>query len=179
VVAKRQEDEEQSVGLRKLARESLAESDDNWDAALVRMRTRLAEDRRLYDRLIDPLIDDACWAAIRYESREVRRLMPGGDRFIRNPDGGREGLLLLAQENARSLLHFPLRGGKKLGDADKKAVLTEAEHYSKTSRTLGVRGRWLALVAEAMGNAPTVADELGDGELVRLLRQAEEESGGH
>jgi hypothetical protein len=85
MVAKRQEDEEQSVGLRKLARESLAESGDNWDAALVRMRTRLTEDRKL----------------------------------------------------------------------------------------------WLALVAEAMGNAPTVADELGDDALLRLLARAEEESGGH
>jgi hypothetical protein len=71
---------------------------------------------------------------------------------------------------------FPLPGGKPLGEAVADEVAEAANAYLRTAADAGEKGRWLALVRQALGNnRKPVSAVLSETTLWDLRRQAEQE----
>jgi hypothetical protein len=159
-----------SVGLADLARRALAEEDGDEAKALLAMRRYLREDKKLYDRLIEPMIDDRCDAALRHIRRDGRRALL---TLVQNPPANADQLM---EALGRTLLDMPLPGKPKtrMGDAT-SADLQETAQYCRThERTWGWNARWMELIDEAKHPDKKVADSLTHADLERLRKRAEE-----
>lgn len=161
--------DETSIGVVKLAREAVYECDGDRDAALVLLRKWIDDDRALFERLIDPLIDDALANAIRRVATDDRSSL----RLVAaNPDKGAAGIVAMVE---RTLLDFPMPRGKRLGDATPAEVSEAAEYYRARERFNRQEARWYELVFEAMQGGSRVEAVLSHDALARLRRLAEEE----
>lgn len=145
------------VGLRALAREALEESDGDRTRALLLLGTRIREDRALYERFVDPLIDDALDDAIGGALREERRPFRNND-MVRSDNT--VGLTALGAFHARTLLDFPLPGsGLPLGDATHGELDLAIATYRPTIRTMTIDSRWLAGIIERLPEGKTVRQQ--------------------
>lgn len=182
---------ETSVGLSRLAFEALARANGDWDKAMLILRTMVIDDRMAYERLIEPLIEDGLWTAIRNaahkQRRSMRRQMVADPpvslpiraeqrtvtvRPVPNPDRGAAGLIAMVE---RTLHDYPLPGGKRMGDATPTDILDTATYYRRAESTNRREARWFELIHEAMHGGSCVEKVLPVGMLERLRRQVEEE----
>lgn len=128
-------------------------------------------DRALRDALLEPLIASACYDAIRKVSITERRSVwkPGGEKIVKGKTHGSARVIQLAAGN---LLMFPLPGGKKLGDANRKEISAAASFYLGQSNDMGHKARWLQLIAQSVPANQKVSDVLTDKRLRELQREA-------
>lgn len=159
------------------AREALTQAEGDWALAAQIMREWVEEDAELREALTEPLLAKAIWAAISSCARTDRTKFHAhatathADRTTTD-----DGLTLLANDHFDSLLLFPLRGGKPLGQATREEVLESAEFYLAQAKTNAIRGRWLNAVAARMNESKTVLQhkkQLNDEVLRQLLAAAE------
>ena len=143
----------------------------------VREATRMLEEavrqsRRLRDLLLEPLISNACYDAIRAQVRVDRRDVWKAPVVKLVPsNSGVTGSFRVAQLSAGTLLMFPLPGGLRLGEATRSEVVEAAGFYASQASDMAHKSRWLMLVAQCVPEDKTVGDVLTDKRL-RDLQEA-------
>jgi len=163
------------------AMEALRETQGDRVKAAALFRQWVEEDEALYRELLEPLVNDAIWQAIRLAGRvmrtEVWSVQPLPSE--RGPRGSVAGLVAMAETRMQSLLDdFRLPSGIALGDATIEHVVAAAMFYHGQARGNKVKARFLDLVGAAMGNAKQVRDRLSDKKLRDLQARAEQEEDG-
>lgn len=184
MVARRQDDEP-SIGLGKLALRALEETAGDWDSALVLLATWVRE-----TDILDAIIEDACYNAIRHAGAQMRQRINTAVRHdsspaapaargavvsftrpVPNPDRGAAGI----EANVMAdLLCYPLPGGKPLGEATPADLRAALDFYRAQARGHLLMVRRLELVLTALGSGSRVDKTIPLNALERLWRQAEE-----
>lgn len=179
------EAEEPSISLTKMALHALEEAAGDWDSALVLLTTWVRE-----TDLLDTIIEDACYNAIRHAGAQMRRCINTAVRtdyaptlpasrgavipFARpapNPDRGAAGIEANVMADLR---YFPLPGGKPLGEATPADLQAAIDFYRAQAHGHLLMVRRLELVLTAMGGGSRVDKTIPPSALERLWRQAEE-----
>ncbi len=182
--------EESSYGLTKLAGIALDDVGGDWDKAILVLRAMVLDDRPTYERLIEPMIDDGLWSAIRSAAQKQRQAFrraahePPAPLPLRpeqahpappkakKADYGTLGIVAMVE---RTLHNYPLPGGKRLGDATPADILGAANYYRRMETTNRHEARWFELIHEAMHDGSCVEKTIPHAVLERLRRQADEE----
>lgn len=173
MVANERDDQDTTpAGLAKLAREAMDECHGDRDAAVALLWSWFREDRALYERLIEPLIEDGLYAAVGKVDRDTRAHLRVVGRVAPNPDRGAAGIAAMVE---RTMLDWPLPGGKRLGDAGPADLLHAARYYRTQEASARRDARWYELIHEAMHGGSRVEAVLSDAALARLRQRAEEE----
>ena len=151
------------------ARAAFASADGDVREATRRLEEAVRANRRLRDELTEPLIAEACYAAVRRQCRSARQSVWRTSRrelTRRHVDGARRVL-----RHAETLLAFPLLGGRHLGEAQREEITAAAEFYAAQAGDMAIKARWLQLVAQSLPKGRKVADVLTE-ERLRELREA-------
>jgi hypothetical protein len=164
--------------LRTLIRDCLAESDGEQEAAHKKIMRKLKSDEMLFQSIIWTLVSSMVKRLMAEHTQHERFVSwnraPTQDiKSLPSPEAKRElieGAKLVAID---SLLSFPLRLGKPLGEAKKAEIESESEWYLKYAKSFGLRYRWFHLIAKALpDNKTKVKTVLDDKDLKRLQRRA-------
>ncbi len=151
----------------KVAKAALKAAGGDVVKATRIMAGQVRSDKNLFRVVADPLIDNACYDAIRAQVRAVRGIVwtaPGYDK------GGKgERVKALARSN---LMMFPLLHGKLLGQGSMVEVLETAEFYVKQGNDMQHKASWLKLIARAMGGNDIVSNVLTEKRLMELKDRA-------
>lgn len=159
---------------------STAEIDSLTDAARIALATADGEVRRATDLLYERAMTDqafldhhfreairtACYAAVSGCVRQERRAVFAMPQPT-SPER-RAQINALASGSIRSLMDFPLPGGKRLGDATRGEVSEAADAYGKQARDMAWKSRWLGHIAQSLPDGKRVADVLTDERLEEL-----------
>lgn len=153
------------------ARAALDAASGDVREATRAMETKVRQDRRLRDDLTDPLIANACYAAVTAQCRVERRKVwsPPAEKLVASRVTGAHRVVQLA---TGTLLMFPLPGGKKLGEATRDEIGIAASFYDAQATDMGTKARWLRLVAQSVPGDKTAADVLTDKRLRELQEAA-------
>ena len=76
------------------------------------------------------------------------------------------------EANHSRLMEMPIFGGKPIGGATPTEVFASAERYESLAKDSGHKARWQRAVAEAAGNAETIAQALSEARLAVLWEEA-------
>lgn len=149
--------------------------------AAAAMERAVRSDPKLRDALTDPLIAGACMDAVRRVVHEVRRTIWSGPSepviVSKAPVVDvAEQSARVAQLAAGTLMMFPLPGGKRLAEATREDVSKAAGFYDSQSRDMGVKARWLFLIAQSVPAGKTVAEALTDKRLRELQTEAQRDA---
>lgn len=144
------------------AADALQAADGDVRKATEAMLAAVRKSRRLRDALTEPLLETACYAAITAQCRKQRSRIWTPPNYSEAGNGDRVIAL------ARTLLDFPLPGGRRLGDATRAEVVDAARFYTSHAEDMAHKARWLARVAEAVPDGQRVADALDEARLARL-----------
>jgi hypothetical protein len=171
----------------KLAREAMAECNNNRIQAVALYKRWLDDDPALRALLAPSFEDDAIAADVNGVDSATRRQLrvlairsapdhPAQKRQA-NPDKGAAALtaILQMQRDDPDFHQWPLPGGMLLGEATPADVLLGAKFYAESAHTSRVNQRFLELVHEHMHGGTCVAKVLSHAALLRLRRRAEEE----
>lgn len=155
------------------ARKALADAGGDVRVATRAMEAVVRANRRLRDDLTEPLLSNACYAAVTAQCRVERRKVwtPPAERLVANRTTGSHRVVQLA---TGTLLMFPLPGGKKLGEATRDEIAEAAQFYETQASDMSVKARWLRLVAQSVPGDQKAADVLTD----RRLRELQEAARG-
>jgi hypothetical protein len=146
-----------------LASECLKTTGNNNDAARELLRSRAMKDAKVRDVLIGYAIDGLIRASI-IRTRSMIWTPPKPKNDIRT-------IVAVEMRINKSLLGFPLPGGKLLGEATKTEVLEAAQFYQSQGRDMMAKAAWLNAIAKAMGNSKFVAKALDDERLAALKEE--------
>lgn len=146
--------------------EALVGADGDVKAATAVLLKKVRQSRQLRDALTEPLLEQACYNAITAQCRRQRRQIWTPPNYEAGGNGDRVIAL------ARSLLDFPLPGGRRLGEATRDEVVDAARFYAAQADDMTHKARWLARVAEALSDAQCVADALDEARLAELQKEA-------
>jgi len=141
-----------------VARDCLRKAKGDWKKADALFKRELARDQGLYDELVGPLVDAAVWTAISKAGRDERQKFKVSGLTV-GPDNT-NGLNEIAQKYADDWLSYPMRGGKRLGDASKDDLLQEIEMhelFASENKTMAV---FYGRILKRMGRAKQVKDKL-------------------
>ena len=154
------------------ARRALDDAKGDAREATRMLVEAVRQSRRLRDALLDPLISNACYDAVRMQIHVDRRQAwrPPAEKLVPSRSGV-TGSYRVVQLAAGTLLMFPLPGGKKLGDATRSELAAAADFYANQSADMGHKSRWLRLVAQSVPEDKTVSDVMTDARL-RELQEA-------
>ena len=161
-----------------LIRKCMANADGDWERAHKQVMRKLRADEVMFRSVV--------WTIIASMIRRMIAEFVQRERFIswnrapahsiKNlpPPQARRELIEGAKLTAvDSLLSFPLRLGKPLGEAKRLDIESEEEWYLKYAKSFGLRYRWFHLIALALPNNKTkVKAVLDDNDLKRLQRRA-------
>lgn len=158
------------------AKHALNDADGDAQAATKLMEGWVREDAKLREALTEPLIAGACYDAVRAQVRTDRATVWTPPRTASGPTATAEAkagqssrVVSLAKGN---LLMFPLPGGKALKDATRKEISDAADFYEKQADDMGVKARWLRLVAQSITGKKSVGEVLDDDRLRELQTEA-------
>lgn len=162
------------------ARRALDDAEGDVKAATAMLELAVAEPGPLRDALLEPLIAQACSAAIGREIAWRRRGIWTGQK---SRHAGKSTPQEIQRQTSRvvslaagTLLMFPLPGGKALGQATRTEIAAAAEFYGRQAADMGSKSRWLQLIAQSVPDGKTVSDVLSDKRLRELQREAQNES---
>jgi hypothetical protein len=130
--------------IHELATYCLKQAKSDLRKATQLMETAVHENSEFRRLLTDPLIRTACYDHLRSVCRAKRGYIWFSENWEESGNGGR---LLSA---GRTLLDFPLPGGKPFRDATKEEIQGAAEFYEIQATTLGARGAWLRAASQKM-----------------------------
>jgi hypothetical protein len=154
--------------IRDVARECLEICNGDVADATKEMIGRVHRSRGLRDALTAPLIDGACYDAIRSEQHANRRVIWNTTNKSGEDPGERFRKFATA-----SLMDFPLLNGKRLGDAEREEVSGTQKFYEAQSRSMGVRAAWLRLILVKLPPHKKVGDVLTEKQLLAMQVAAE------
>lgn len=160
------------ITIADVARKALEDAGGNVDKATEMFEAAVRQSRALRDQLTEPLIAEACRAAVRKEVREERRtvwVVPTAKPAQVDVKAQADRVVQLA---AGTLAMFPLPGGKRLGEATREEISTAAEFYGRQAADMGAKARWLRLIAQSVPDGKKVGDVLSDARLRELQQEA-------
>lgn len=160
--------------LKQLAKACLSKAHNDIPEATTRMVTTISRDDRLYKALMDPLLREACYTIISGERRQQNGIVwrthqPTAEEV-------RKGMTAAAEGTMRTLYDWCLPNGTALGDATHDDLMEGYEKYSSQSKDMGIKAKWLHLVAQHVHGRQVVRKALTLDQLDALRRQA---SNGH
>jgi hypothetical protein len=164
-----------------LAASSMDAAKGDVAKAAAAMEKAVRGDPVLREALTDPLIAGACMDAVRRIMREDRRTIWSGPSEpivigkVPQADAAAQSARV-AHLAAGNLLAFPLPGGKRLADATREDVSKAAGFYDSQARDMGVKARWLSLIAQSVPAGKTVAEALTDKRLRELQQEAQRDA---
>ena len=91
-------------------------------------------------------------------------------------DDNVEGLYHLAHKGMREFLDFPLPGGGRLGDADKDLLDAARLVFQRNAHGSYINELWLGLIGKKLHKGKIVSDQFDQKQLLKLKKQAENES---
>lgn len=141
-----------------ISRYCLEDGDGDVAKATEQMSALVRKDKSLFQQLMWPLIDNACYDAIRAECRSQRR------KIWETPRYTEDNILVVASTRLMDLI---LPGGLTLGQAHRKDLLTAAEFYDRQAENMAHKGRFLSAIAEKL-NGKRVNRVLNEGDLCEL-----------
>lgn len=147
-----------TVAVPQTSRQCLLEAGGDVTKATNRMSAIIRDDKALFQQLMWPLIDNACYDAIRQECRLQRRKIWETPRYTEDN--------ILAVASTR-LMDMILPGGLKLGEAHKNDLLDAAEFYDRQAENMAHKGRFLSAVAGKL-NGKRVNRALDEEQLCEL-----------
>lgn len=153
-----------------IAAEELDRAKGDVFAATLAMAARIDADDHLFRLLMRPLLRQACGQAVSQVCRHRRRVIWHPPQRTRKETSDAVG------GAARGvLMSFPLPGGKPIADAKFAEVQHASELYLRQGQDMIGKGRWLALVAQALQRRPNdlVRDVLTEQKLRKLRSQVE------
>jgi len=156
-----------------VAAEALTKAKGDVVKATDIMIRRVEKDLTLYRLLMDPLVKSACYDAVRQQCRSDRRVIWLAKQPT--PAAHQNGVVALAAGTRNTLLDFPLLGGLKLRDAMRGDVEKTAEFYGQQSTDMGVKAKWLTLIANSLPPKKRVGQVLTAERLEALKQRAEHE----
>ena len=173
------EKSEKRDSMSSIARWAMGEADGEWKSALRRGLSFLKRNPKIEHECIRM----ALWDCIRYVSAIERTLSWEFDNGKDAGDGAsgeedmsenrRAALSLSAMANLKALYDYPLRDGKKLGDAldaDLEVEETWSGHIAKVN---GIRARWYGMIrAKLPDKETTVRQAMTEEELREMQRLA-------
>lgn len=155
------------------AKAALANANGDARLATQKLEEAVRKDRVLRDQLLEPLISNACYDAIRAQcGRERRAVWKAPVEKLVPKRGGPTGTVRVVQLAAGTLLMFPLPGGKHLGDATREDIAKAASAYASQSEDMAVKARWLQLVLQSLPEGKKVGEVLTDKRLRELQKEA-------
>lgn len=155
------------------ARRALDDAKGDAREATRMLVEAVRQSRRLRDALLDPLISNACYDAVRAQIHIDRRnaWRQPAEKLVPSRSGV-TGSYRVVQLAAGTLLMFPLPGGKKLGDATREDITAAASFYETQSADMAHKSRWLRLVSQHIEDGKTVGDVMTDKRLRELQEEA-------
>lgn len=164
------------------ARSAMDRAKGDLTAAAVAMEAAVRQDAKLREALTEPLLAGACMDAVRRIMHERRRSIWSGPK-----DSGIVGRTppavdvagqasRVAQLAAGTLLMFPLPGGKRLAEATRDDVTKAAGFYDAQAKDMGVKARWLSLIAQSIPADKTVGEVLTAKRLKELQAEAQRDA---
>ena len=173
------EKSEKRNSLDSIARWAMNEADGDWKSALRRGLSFLKRNPKIEHDCIRV----ALWDRIRYVAMLDRRDAWTFDNGNGAGDGAsgeedmsdsrRAALSLSAMTAVKSLYKYPLREGKKLGDARDADVEIEEEWSGHIARVNGIRARWFGMIrAKLPDKETTVREAMTEQELRDMQRIA-------
>lgn len=113
--------------------------------------------------LAESVMEAAAFAAVTKVQRGNRKIIWSS----KQPDVT-AGQRIRSSGYTRSLMDFPLRSGKRLGDAVRDEVQADAENYEKVSADAQNKAQWLSAIAEHTKVGKTVSQCLTEEDLRRF-----------
>lgn len=141
-----------------LPRRCLKDGNGDVAAATEKMSALIRKDESLFRQLMWPLIDNACYDAIRAECRTQRR------KIWETPRYTEDNILAVASTRLMDLI---LPGGLTLGQAHRNDLLSAAEFYDRQAENMAHKGRFLSAIAEKL-NGRRVNRVLNEADLCEL-----------
>lgn len=172
-MAKTKHKEDDEITPSHIAAEALQKANNDVVKATDIMVARVNKDEILYRLLMDPLLKTACYNTITGVCRSRRQniwTMPQP-----SSEEARENVVSLARGTAATLLDFPLPGGLLLRDAKRDDVSAAATFYSLQAKDMGIKAKWLQLIAQHLPSKKTVAQVMNDARLTELKQEASRE----
>lgn len=166
--AKLKGQEEQTA--REVAIDALAANGGDVLRATEWMIERVGKSRALYRSLMDPLVKTACYETIASVCRKNRSTIWNTQQPTAEEQRGR--VIALAGGTMSSLLDFPLPGGLPLRLAGRGDVAAAAEFYSRQSKDMNAKARWLQMIAQSIPDDKTVQEVMTDARLAELQEEA-------
>ncbi len=157
------------INVAELAQKCLAAAKGDIGVAAKLMEQRVRADDRLYKALLDPMVRNECYEAVRKCVRQNRGVIWHMPQPSAEEHRERVGHLADA-----TLLDFqlPIPGAMKLGDAEKSDVLEAVAFYDKQATDMHHKKRWLELVAKRLKEGQRVRDAFSAEQLFALRKKA-------
>ena len=154
----------------QLANEAFEQSNGDVAKASDILFKRITTDNALHAAYIEPLIREWCADLISAECvRKPRHAIWNASMIEPVPASATTTESNERARNfARSLLDFPLPGGKPLHLASKADVEQAAEFYRKQAEDMAWKARWMQRIAGAMGRKRTVGSAFTAEQLEKL-----------
>jgi len=148
----------------------LAKAKGDVAKATRAMTEKVREDAALFRVLMDPLVEQAVYDAIRAVCRADRRRIWNAPTV--HADDPATRVRALSSGTAATLLNMPLPGGKRLGLATRAEVSEAAEFYLRQASNMSAKGQWLRLIAQAVPDGVTVKSVITEARLNELRQEA-------
>ena len=130
---------------RSLAKSAMEQAGGNVQQASAILERMCHDDEAVWLAVTERVLKSACYDAVRYVCHEQRRAVWYSPNYSKGGNGHR------AIAHARTLMDWPLPGGKLLRDATASDLMEAALFYRKQSDQMARIALWLEAVAEKTG----------------------------
>lgn len=173
-------EQKDQISIQDIAAAELAAANGDVQRAAQTMADKVRADRMLRDALTEPLIEGACYDAIRALARHERSAVwnapsNGGGQgrpapILRAvpPGADRQRERMAAQLEVGGLMDFRLPGFKLLRDATREEIIEAATFYAAQSRDMRAKALWLSAVAAELKPGQTPGSVLTEPRLREL-----------
>jgi hypothetical protein len=162
-------DQIQKPDLHEIAREYLLDAGGDVASATRRLIRRLDDDAELRAAIATAAVEYYAASIVEDEMRAERRAVWAEAGRTNRP---KTSVTALANGIRRSLLDFPLAGGKRLRDATRDEVIEQAQLYAAQARDMGFKARWLELIGARVDDGRTVGECLTEADALALREEA-------
>lgn len=180
MAAPRKNDPSPELTIEEVARRAFADASGDVDEAVGMFERAIRQSQRLRDALTEPLITSACREAINALVRKNRHSAWTGAEPrapVRSaPPTAEAQASRVVQLASGTLLMFPLPGGKRLSEATREDVTEAATFYGRQAADMGVKARWLRLIAQSLPADKTVGEAITDKRLRELQTEAQRDA---
>lgn len=156
--------EEKRVTITSLVRDAWEGHDGDMPGAIEELFATVSGNQALLAEILPGVLRSWCRDQV---GDYVGRLRIAAIAPVEDPARGNR----LRSAIATSLFDFPLPGGKRLGDANAKEILTGSEAYNASAQDAAHKSRWLAAVADRVGRKNRAENALTLQQLEELYEE--------